>query len=282
MGFSSVMEILQAIDDGKTWTGMWRRTAPSMAATTHMDCSYGGGGPPANYYASAPFMWQTLSQYDGISHGPDAPGGEKFIHRIWALGALAATGPLQLILCDYLAYCPFLDGDEIAEQTLPDYVLPRYADGAGVQVMLVIQGAGVSNAYVEMRYLNQDGLECLTPLYLNSAAMANSAGSIATSINASGNTYGIFMRLNLGDTGVRAVKGIRLNASTGAVFAVVLVKPICTIHTKDNSITPFEIDFLRTGFKMPKILNGAYLNFIGRSQLNATPHNIAELNFVWP
>lgn len=280
-GFPSFRHIRDAVENGKRHLAMWRRVNPAMAVTSMQDMSYGGGGPQPNYYASAPGVWATIPATEGIYHGPDTDSGEKFLARMWMTSS-ASVGACGLWLLDYLAYVPFLDGDLESEQTFDDFAWPRYADGSGVQVMLVMQGAGAGTAQIQMRYVNQDGVERITDFPLNRGNFANVAGTIATSTDASTGQYGAFLRLCPGDSGVRAVRGLTVRVASGGVFALVAVKPIASIHTKDTSGTPFEIDYVAEKLALPRILNGAYLNFIGHSSIAATPALIGELEFIWP
>jgi hypothetical protein len=291
MGFASVVEYNQAVADGKTWASMWRRTAPAMVLNGFTDMSYGGGGPAANYYASAPLVPAVLAPTDGIYAGPSVAPATKHLRRIW-MSSGSTNSASRFTLLDYIQYVPFLDGDSDALQeftTIPmtHASINRYTTGAGVQLMLVGQGPGTANGYFAITYVNQDGNERTTEYTSGASAnfglFSNPAGQVLQGLRgiSGGDGGGPFVRLRPGDTGVRAVRGVQLLVPCGGIFALVMVKPVCDIHTKDNSLTPFEMDFFAENGKLPVVGDGAYLNFIGQPTAAGTPNHVAELEFIW-
>lgn len=292
MGFRSMVEYNNAVArDGKEWISMWRRTAPSMVLNGFTDMSYGGGGPAANYYASAPTIAATLVATDGIYHGPSVAPATKHLKRIW-MSSGSTNSACRFTLLDYIQYVPFLDGDSDAFQgftTIPltHASINRYTDGQGIKLMLVGQGPGTQNGFFSVTYVNQDGVERTTEQSTGASAnyglFSNVAGQALKGLLGftNGTGCGPFVNLYPGDTGVKAVLGVQLLVPCGGIFALVMVKPIVDIHTKDNSLTPFEMDFLAENGKLPVIKDGAYLNFIGQPTAAGVPNHIAELDFVW-
>jgi hypothetical protein len=281
MGFRSVREYIEsATSAGKYWEGFWRRTAPTLSVSMWSDMSYGGGGPAANYYASAPGVWATLSPWDGIAHGPYVAPSTKHLKRILIVPS-ASTGVTRLMLLDYLAYCPFYDGDLDSEQTFAFPELLRHKTGKDVNLMLVSQGAGGAVGAFKIRYLNQDNEERETAFEMNYGVFTNAAGLTLQGQYGGGANYamGPFARLYPGD-GIKELRGITLSAAMGGVFAAVLVHVIASISSKDNSVSPYEVDFI-DHLKMPVVEDGAYLNFIGIGTTAAAPAHIANLEFVW-
>jgi hypothetical protein len=281
MGFRSVREYIEsATSAGKYWEGFWRRTAPALSVSMWSDMSYGGGGPAANYYASAPGVWATLSPWDGIAHGPYVAPSTKHLKRILIVPS-ASTGVTRLMLLDYIMYCPFYDGDLDSEQTFAFPGLPRNVDGKAVNLMLVSQGAGGAVGAFKIRYLNQDNEERETAFEMNYGVFTNAAGLTLQGQYGGGANYamGPFARLYPGD-GIKELRGITLSAAMGGVFAAVLVHVIASISSKDNSVSPYEVDFI-DHLEMPVVEDGAYLNFIGIGTTAAAPAHIANLEFVW-
>lgn len=282
MGFRSVREYIEAATSGgKTWTGIWRRTAPALSVSMWSDMSYGGGGPPANYYASTPGTWATLAATDGILHGPSVAPATKHLKSILIVPS-AATGATQFMLLDYLCYNPFYDGDLDSEQAYTFPPLTRYTDGLGVQLMLVSQGGGTGVGTFKVRYTNHADVEKETTFDMNSGVFTNTAGLTLQGQYGGGAAYaaGPFVSLYPGD-GLKSVQGITLAASYGGVFAAVLVKVIATIGNINNSVSPYEVDYVAERLTLPVIKDGAYLNFLGKSATAAAPAHIAQLDFVW-
>ena len=281
MGFRSVREYIEAATaGGKTWESFWRRTAPVLSISMWTDMSYGGGGPPANYYASSPGVWAYLSQYDGIQHGPVVSPSTKHLKRICIVPA-AATGVTRLMLLDYIMYCPFYDGDATDEQAFSFPGLPRYTSGNGVNIMLMSQGAGGAIGNFVVRYLNQNNIERTTTPDMNYGVFTNSAGLCLQGQYGGGSNYamGPFVSLYPGDY-CKEFRGIQLSASMGGVYCAVLVNVVATISCKDNSVSPYEVDFIDHA-EIPVVADGAYLNFLGIGTMAASPAHIAQLEFVW-
>jgi hypothetical protein len=194
-------------------------------------------------------------------------------------------------LLDYIQYVPFLDGDSDALQeftTIPltNPAINRHTDGKGIRLMLVGQGPGTANGYFSISYVNQNGESRVTPFtggLANYGLFSNPAGQILQGLRglAAGVGGGPYVRMDLDCTGILAVTGVQLLVPCGGIFALVMVKPIADIHTKDNSLTPYEMDYFAENGKMPKIGDGAYLNFIGQPTVAGAPNHVAELDFIW-
>jgi hypothetical protein len=282
MGFRSVREYAEAAyRDGKRWEGTWRRTAPALSTTMWADMSYGGGGPAANYYASAPGTWVNMVATEGILHGPDVAPATKHLKSACIVPS-ASTGVTTLQLLDYISYCPFFDGDLDSEQAATSPALTRYTDGQGVKLMLVSQGGGTAVGQFTVRYVNHLDEERTTTPAMNYGVFTNAAGLTLCGQDGGGANYapGPFVNVYPGD-GIKAVKGITLIAACGGVFAAVLVRPIVTIGNKDNTVRPYEVDYVTQRLSMPVIPDGAYLNFLGKGTTAAAPGHIAQLEFIW-
>ena len=281
MGFNSVRDYIEsATTAGKYWEGTWRRTAPALSTTMWSDMSYGGGGPPANYYASAPGVWAQLAESDGIFHGPSVSPSTKHLKRILAVPG-SGCGVTRLMLLDYLMYCPFYDGDSTDEQTATWPGLPRHTDGRNLNIMLVSQGAGGGLSPFVVRYLNDKNVERTTTMDMNSGVFTGSAGTTLQGQDGSSGLYaGLpFVKLYPGD-GIKELRGIQLQSASGGVFAAVIVNVIASISNKDNLVQPYEVDYI-DHVEMPVVADNAVLHFIGRSTTAAAPAHIAQLEFVW-
>lgn len=282
MGFSSITEWVDAVEDGKSYLTSFRKVpAITTIAGQWYDFSGSAGFPRPNYYASAPLTAETLDQWEGIPHGGTAAPAQKYLHRLVVMnGAAGATTTtsrnLGLILCDYLLYYPFIDMDAPGEDQLMDntVTLPRYEDGEGVMMMLVAQATTLGGGAFTITYTNQDGVGGrVTPAQLCAAAQSNGALVQATT-NAAG--VSPFIPLQSGDSGVRSVESINFSLANGGLAALVLVKPIQNIFSRQESrrtttgtIESFgsarEIEAVRQRGGAVEIKDGAYLNFIGQT-----------------
>lgn len=282
-GFRNVRAYVEAYDAGKTKLSTWRKS-PSQTTTAGVwfDLSMSPGNPIPNYYASAPAVAAVLNGGEGIFHGGAVSPATKRLKNLMALTAVATALPLNMILCDYLLYYPFLDMGTNDDQLLTnDVALPRYADGAGVQVMAVMTNPQVTGgATFNFDYIDQDGNAATSATV--ACGTATAIGSLINTMPARLNASAHFLPLANGDTGVRSITAFRMVAGSDVgLICLVLVKPIAQTSIRGID-APVEVDYLVNGVQLPEVKDGAYLNFICRpgGSLAATPiHGTAE--FIW-
>ena len=260
-------DVIKAYDEGRYWQYEIRKVSGSMPSNRWFDLSYSGGLPLPNYYASAPLVMEHMDTNKGIFKG--AKGGQGYVHKI---ALYCGSESYQLQLLDYIAYVPFIDLDSTDKQDIEwNTPLPRFEDGAGLRVMAVCQGAGGTSTKLTMTYINQDGVEQSATTQLEASL---GAGSIITS--------SVWMRLAQGDSGIRKIVSVTNSVSTGAICALVIVKPICNITLAEKN-TFGEVDYLIDRGYLPKVHNDAYLNFIGFNSHTSsiTPVIHGFIQFIW-
>lgn len=260
-GFGNVKAYVDAILGGAEHFCSFRKV-PSQATTAGWwaDLSMAAGNPLPNYYASAPLAAATLDGMRGIFHGVAQAPASKFLTQI---GVVTPTAGLvgQYRLMDYLLYYPFVDGDETDTQLMDNTVtLPRYEDGEGVQVMAVAVAPTTGGGTFTFDYINQDGNLVTSPVQGCSSASAG-ISSIVTSSPAVANTNGPFLKLANGDTGVRSIQSVQMIVANGGLMALVLVRPIADTVVREVN-TMKEVVYVSSRPGPPRILDGAYLNFI--------------------
>ena len=260
-GFSTVGAFADAYESGRVHTCHLRKV-PSQASAARWwaDLSMGAGNPKPQYYAAAPLAAQVLSGYDGIFHGADKAPATMHLAR---LGLMTPTAALvgRYMLADYLLYYPFVDGDDTDTQTLDNTTtLPRFATGAGVQVMAVLVAPSTGGGVFTFEYVNQDGVTRTSPAQA-CATTAGNIASIATSQQAvAGMPGGPFLALASGDTGVRQINSVTFSIVNGGLLALVLVRPIADLAIREiNTAAEFASVQSRP---LPTIEDGAYLNLI--------------------
>lgn len=262
-GYSSFRDAVST--EGKVWSASFRKVVSNATvAGTWCDLSYSPGNPPANFYATEPLVAATLSTTKGIDHGGSVSPYKKYFRKLLVYSASTAFQSSCLMLCDYLLYYPFIDGDSTDIQSFDNTVtLPRSTSGSGVRAMLVSQGSYVGNAPVSISYTNQDG----TSGRISPSITTNTSTFAATLLSggtAAGNS-GPFLPLQAGDYGIRSVESIVFSSSNGGICALVLVKPIAEIPITEVTatfVTPSEQSNFYNEFNGNQIEDGAYLNFI--------------------
>jgi hypothetical protein len=265
MGFNSVREFTSAIDEGKQRYFTWRKS-PTQTTTAGVwfDLSMSPGNPVPQYYAASPLVAVQLKQSTdgGIFHGGNVSPSTKHICRTMCLATAATALPMTMILCDYLLYYPFIDEGTVDEQSLTNTAsLPRYTDGAGVQIMAVSVAGRTGGQTFQVNYTNQDGIAGrLTTVVIQNTAAAN--GSIVSTATATAGTAGPFLPLQQGDSGVRSIESVQMISGTDVgLFTLVLIKPL--MQTQIRGIdAPVEVDTLVMKAQIPEIKDDAYLNYI--------------------
>ncbi len=279
MGFNSIRSLVDSeIDSGRFHKTMIRKTTPA-STTGWVDLSSGAGNPPANFYASEPLVAATLLSRKGIYHGEAVAPMTKHLSKLTLLSS-AALVPLTLVLCDYLLYYPFVDMDSTDTQEFDNTVtLPRYSDGSGVQAFLVAQGSYTGGAQFSINYTNSEGVAGRVSPTITSNTLGLTANLISTGPNP--NTSGWNIPLQSGDTGIRSVQSITFASSNGGISALVLCKPLATMTLRENTAA-VERDFFIDFPSMPRIQDGAYLNFLALPALNINNATFIGLaDFVW-
>lgn len=281
MGFGSVKSYVDARLGGREHFCSIRKV-PSQASTAGwwVDLSMAAGNPPPNYYASEPLVAATLEGLRGIWHGDDKAPATKHLAE---LGLVTPTAGLVgwYMMLDYLLYYPFIDGDDADAQVMDNtVVLPRHADGDGVQVMAVAVAPTTGTGVFTFDYVNQDGVSRTSPPQGCSAAAANIA-SLVTSSQATANGGGPFLNLASGDTGVRSITSVQFSTLNGGLIALVLVKPLADSAIREVN-TMRELSFVNGRAAPPRVLDGSYLNFIVNCAASVAAGSlVGYANFAW-
>jgi hypothetical protein len=276
----NIRELVASTEGGANWISHFRKVpAITTIANQWYDFSGAAGWPVPNYFASSPLTAAVLEDEKGIYHGANVSPLKKHIHRVSVMnGAASATATtsqnMTLCLCDYLLYYPFADMDAAGEEQLMDnaVTLPRSVDGEGVRVMMVAQATTIGGGQFTFTYTNQDGVAGrVSPNHFCAAAQSSGA-LVSATVAASG--LHPFLTLQDGDSGVRSIQSVTFSVGNGGLCALVLVKPLEWIYSREESrretsggLNSFgsavEKEAVRTIPCTKQIEDGAYLNFIG-------------------
>jgi len=269
-GFKNFDEITQAYEAGRVTRAGFRKLVSAVTNTgVWIDLAMTGGGPPPNYYASAPYVWAALAQSTdhGIYHGEAVSPASKRLKSILIASSVVTTGsPATFILCDYLGYWPFVD--MIGSIPLTGSGLTRYTNGVGVRILPVLVAAQGGGGIFNLTYTSPSGgghtsknMKCNT---------ATAVGSIATTmpVQTAGYSSSPFVGLQDGDTGVNSIESVNWTVEDIGLITFVLVKPLATIYIENATAGPViyppsEKDFATDAVgTLPEIKDDAYLNFI--------------------
>jgi len=282
---NSIKELADAELNGNVREYTWLK-APSQSTTGGLwfDLALSPGNPPPKYYFDAPpYIAKAIYQSTdgGIFHGANVSPQTKYLRKLLAMTVTSTAIPITLWLCDYLLYYPSIDDSVTDPQLLDNTVtLPRYTDGAGVQVMAVSVAGRTGGQQFYFTYTNSDGVAGRTSqtVYQNSAA---AIGTIQSSGGSSNVSSMPFIGLQSGDSGVRSIESVTMLGADVGLFALVLVKPLATTLIKEIT-APVETDYYFHKNELPVIEDDAFLNFVSFpfGNLSAT-RLMGDLKCVW-
>ena len=257
--------IFSADDEGRSLVRPFIKN-PSGVTTSgiSIDLTFFGRYPAANYMADGtPNAFRALkrSTDGGLDHGGDKGSSfRKYLAKITASCSTTTPLPLRLMVMDYVGFYPLIGMEDIQEMdnTIP---LPRYADGSGVQIMLVSQFPYTGGGTLQITYTNQDGVAGrVTPIVTTNTSQI--LGNVANSNNATTARTGIFIPLKGMDSGVQSIQSINfITPDTGNVAAV-MVRPLSPQLCIYDFTTPTEWDLWNDLGWLPVIEDDAYISLV--------------------
>lgn len=226
-----------------------------------VDLSQTSGHPITNFYATNPLESATLNFRNGVYHGENHSKGFKYLSNWLNLATSVNYANTSILLCDYLLYYPFIDGDSTDEQLMTNSVsLPRYETGKDVMAFVVSQGGYTGGGTFQVTYTNQDGVSGKqTPIITS-----NSVGLVGHIIHCkvtTAETASAFLPLASGDTGIRSIDSVTWLTPNGGIYAIVLAKVIAQNRIEAANYA-HEKSFIKDHFNIPQVYNEAYLNFL--------------------
>jgi hypothetical protein len=234
------------------------------------DLTGSAGNPRAKeWFDATPLVAQQVGQAadGGIFHGSavSADGFQKVLRTLRVSCSTATPLPLSLIFCDYLLYYPSVEDGNTDPQVMDNTLtLPRYTDGAGVQMMAVTISSRTGGQSFYVTYTNSDGVAGRTSgtVIQNTAA---APGSITTSATATQTGGHPFIPLQEGDTGVQLIESVQMNGADTGFFALVLVRPLAWTMVRGIDAA-YDKDFLLFANEMPTIQDNAYISMLALPQ----------------
>jgi hypothetical protein len=223
----------------------------------------------------------SYSDEQGLNHGRNVSPLSKHLKRVTVMTSTATALPMNMRLCDYLLYYPFIDEGTTDEQALDNTLgLTRYTDGEGVQIMAVSVAGRTGGQSFFVNYTNQDGVAGrISQTVIQNSVSVN--GSIVTSDRAVNAARGPFIPLQAGDTGVRSIESVTMLGADVGLFSLVLVKPLAQLSLRGVD-APVEADYFMMFGQLPTIRDDAYLNFLAcpSGSLAATALH-GDITVVW-
>lgn len=264
MSFKTIGEVVDAEINGKVRDYIWRKT-PSQATVSGLwfDLSMSPGMPPPQYYIGAITTATQLKQSTdgGLYHGQNVSPSNKYLRKITTHANAATALPMNVLLCDYLMFYPFIDEGTTDTQTMTNTLsLPRYTDGKGVQVIAVQTNAGTGGQQFYFTYTNSAGVSGRTSRTVTMNT-STTVGNILGSNTATNNASNPFIGLQDGDSGVRSIESVTMLGIDTGLFSLVLVKPLTQTCFREITV-PYEKDYLIPTSDLIQIQDDAFLGFL--------------------
>ena len=285
MSKAAVSDLVNAELRGRFTYSSFRKTPTQVTSTgLWFDMSMSPGNPVPQYYAASPLVSVQMKYSDqgGLNAGLSVSPFQKHLRNLTVMSTSATPLPMPMILMDYLLFYPFIDEGTTDSQPLTNSVaLPRYTDGAGVQVMAITVAGRTGGQTFRFTYTNQDGVSGRVSQTVGQNT-SSAIGTIVTSATASNGFAGPFVPLQFGDTGVRSIESVQMVSGTDVgLFTLVLVKPL--LQTQIRGIdAPVETDPFLVKNISPIIMDDAYLNFICLPQSSLSAVSIhGDISTVW-
>jgi hypothetical protein len=285
MPFRSVAEVANAVEQGRHHIQHFIRTSINggFGINPFSDASVGTGLPSYNAYLGAALeATQLIGQRNNSIYVGPAGVSERYLLSMSMTHAGTAGFLASMYFLDYLLFYSYIDLDSTDQQDLTnDVTLPRYTDGERVRMMMLMQTPGAGTATnITINYTNQAGVaKTITTAYRSSGGIGVVGPNM---VSTSGGSAGPFFPLADGDRGVRSVQSVQLASGVGGFAAMVLVRPLFTMSANEFPST-VEKNFLREQAALPRILDGAFLNYIFNLSTNtsAVVPLVGQAQFIW-
>jgi hypothetical protein len=223
-----------------------------------------------------------------MPHGGNVSAAVKQLLNASIFSAAASSVPAIFMAIDIIGFIPVSTVTlATAQAILGSQAYPRYADGKGVQAMIVpIIAMGAGSPTLQLNYTNPSNVAGrVTPVVpsLPIATSACPAGQIIYSGTGVGKV-GPQMPLAAGDNGILSIQSITQNATmTSGVYVIVLYKPISLPFPLTTIGVAAERDFFNQLPSMPIVPDGACISLLQYAGVG-TPINtpyFGSMQTVW-
>lgn len=243
MSFNSYDDIISAAVAGKVQEIQFAKTMPvAGAAGACVSFWEASSIPPAGASGTSLTARNCTPSVTGALFFAN-PTSPDTLHLINAQAYASAASLGSLVIYDRIADIGGISLSTTDLQSLTMGALPRYADGAGVQLFLEVTTTITGAPVFTVNYTDQDG-NAATSRAVTCAA--NSTGRFAYST-------GAYIPLAAGDTGVRSVEEFQCSAAGSAGIArLVFAKQLAVVPLLSAG-TVIERDYVTQTPKLPRI-----------------------------
>jgi hypothetical protein len=287
----TVSDVVDAYSAGRWHSQRFIKTTASQAGDwVWQDWSFSPGQPAydARIGSGGAFNPFVAVNNDAVFF----PGIEAGMERK-LVGMSYRPGPTAIdqLTCDIQVYdllgvYPMIDGDSTDTQILDNSLtLPRYADGVGVQAVLVNHVApSVAQANFTINYTSANG----SAKTMTGITTTNGVNKASWNI-AGSNTCPLYLPRGNGCAGIRRIDDITFSTAPGGLWCLYLVKPMMVAANRPNpptgatgGIFSTKCACLDDSFSMPTVYDGAHLGFFFMPNgASRTDTFFGTFNFIW-
>jgi hypothetical protein len=290
MTIRCIKDITDAYEAGRWHSQRFTKAAGQTGDGQWQDWAYTSGQPAydariGNALERTPVV---ASRNDAIWFPDIAAGLDRRLVglRTYTTASGNDQATVEFQLYDLLAVYPLIDGDSTDLQVMDNtQALPRYADGLGVQAVLVNHVApAVGAGDVTVSYIDHAG----SSRSLTVTATTYGLGKAAFTLNGTGNSGPLFLPLGSGSRGVRDITSVQFSVAPGGLWCIYLVRPLATTSNRGGRSGVNETCWserclcAQDAFRLPQILDGAHLGFFYMPNGGArTVAILGAATFVW-
>jgi hypothetical protein len=274
-----------AFDQGRWHLQRFLKNAGTSHQTQWCDPTFASGQPAydARVGTAATFTPCVAQKNDAIYFPGIAAGMERRLTNV-AMWTNQATynGPGSVVVYDLLGYYPLIDGDSMDPQVCDNaFTLPRYADGDGVQLVIVNHVApALVDGIAVINYVDRfDNPQTVTTRIRNQGQNLISSSSDSTSAAVGS----VFVGLQSA-TGIKSITDITYTTPPGGLHCFYLVRPLTTVVLGDNQLFTFKELIAQNGMLAPRIYDGAWLGFFDMIANGGTARAVnwfGHFTFAW-
>jgi len=274
-----------AFDQGRWHLQRFLKNAGTAHQTQWADPTFASGQPAydARVGTAATFTPCIAQKNDAIYFPGIDPAMERRLTSVsMRTNQSTYNGPGSVVLYDLLGYYPLIDGDSADIQTCDNpATLPRYADGNGVQLVIVNHVApALVDGVVIINYVDRfDNLKTVTTRVRNQGQ--NLVSSSANSTSAAGGS--LFVGLQEA-TGIKQIIDVQYTTPPGGLHCFYLVRPLATMVLGDNQIFAEREFVQQNGLHAPRVYDGAWLGFFDMTANGGTARAVnwfGHFTFAW-
>jgi hypothetical protein len=288
MAIRSLSDFNVAFEAGRFHVQRFIKNAGTPHARVWADTSFASGHPVYDARVGLPLEFKPAiaQKNDAIWFPGIAEGEERYLveAQMWSNQATTYNGPISVVLFDLLGYYPLIDGDSTEVQTCTNSAgLPRYANGVGVQMVMVNHIApAIQHGLTSISYVDSDDIaRSLIVDIPNNGQNIVCSGSRTTTGAASSTVH---IPLSNGEKGVKRVTSIQHSIAPGGFHCLYLVRILGSMVLGDNLVCAEKNFIAENGFAAPRIYDGAWLGWFDMISVGASNRSVSwfgNFTFAW-